>query len=235
MLPTSPASLPPPNRPARTDVESSALLALLHLADSALPVGGAAHSFGIESLIEAGFLDVENLEPFFIGYLEETGALEASYCARSAALANAAALNEWFGLNTELGARKLAREPRDASAVMGRRFLALAANMTGVELLRSAADRAREVHLTACFGLVAGALGLDGASACAAYLQQSITTLIACCQRLLPLGQTRAHQILWTLKPAILAAAAGGDTAFTPLLDVCAARHATLRSRLFIS
>jgi urease accessory protein UreF len=69
-----------------------------------------------------------------------------------------------------------------------------------------------------------------------------MTALIGCCQRLLPLGQTRAHQILWNLKPAILRAAQRGvatptaDTcAFTPLLDVSSARHASLHTRLFMS
>ena len=208
---------------------------MLHLSDSALPIGGAAHSFGVESLIDAELLNVENLEGFLAGYIEENGSLEARYCIRGWELARNHEVQDWFRLNVELGARKLAREPRDASAALGRRFLQLAANITGCQLVRSAAREDREVHLAACFGFVSGALDLDPEAAAAAYLQQSITTLIACCQRLLPLGQTRAQQILWNLKPAILGAAAGSETAFTPLLDVIAARHATLRTRLFIS
>jgi urease accessory protein len=216
-------------------VDSAKLLELLHLADSALPIGGAAHSFGLESMIDAELLDVENLESFFAGYLEETGAMEAFYCRRSCELAGVPDLEEWFRLNLELGARKPAREARDGSAAMGRRFLQLAANMTGSELLRSASFKNREVHLAACFGFVAGVLSFDADTAAAAYLQQSITSLVAACQRLLTLGQTQAHQILWNLKPAILFAAAGSETAFMPLLDVAAARHTTLRTRLFIS
>jgi urease accessory protein UreF len=54
------------------------------------------------------------------------------------------------------------------------------------------------------------------------------------------LGQTQAHQILWNLKPAILAAVERvGEPAltncFTPLPDVASARHATLYTRLFMS
>src|SRR5580658_1831752 len=179
------------------------LLQLQQLADSAFPIGGAAHSFGIEMLVEAGLLSTDTLATFLEDYLHETGSLEAAYCAASA---RSPAMTEWLAWNTELGARKLARESRDASAAMGRRFLRLAANISGEELLIAASELGAEVHLATCFGLAAGVFGIDADTAAAAYLQQSMTTLISACQRLLPLGQTQAHQILWNLKPAIIAA-----------------------------
>ena len=42
-------------------------LQLLHLADSALPVGAAAHSFGLESLVVENDLEVPDLLQFFTG------------------------------------------------------------------------------------------------------------------------------------------------------------------------
>jgi urease accessory protein len=230
--------------------ERLGLLCLQQFADSALPIGGAAHSFGLESLVDRGFLNPENLEQFLSDYLGEAGTLEASYCFASCKLACQAAderiLDQWSTWNAELGARKLARDSRDASSAMGRRFLRLAAQVSNISLLVSAArwitEREAEVHLAACFGLVAGAMELDADFATVAYLQQSMSTLVSCCQRLIPLGQTRAHQILWSLKPAILCAAEQGAQrpamsvdCFTPLLDIASARHPGLHTRLFMS
>jgi len=218
-----------------------ALLRLQQFADSALPIGGAAHSFGLESLVDAGLLNTENLEAFLEDYIQEVGVLEAAYCARSCELTRPQLLT-WFGWNLEFAARRPARESREASAAMGKRFLDLAARLSNSDLLWEAAERGSEVHLALCFGLTAGVLGVDPELAAAVFLQQSLTTLISCCQRLLPLGQTRAHEILWRLKPAIVEAARlGADTSpgdvfcFSPLLDIASARHPSLHTRLFIS
>jgi urease accessory protein len=215
-----------------------------------LPVGSAAHSFGLESLVSDGLLEPEGIEPFLVGYLEETGVLEAAFCSASCALARQGfdedSAGQWLLWNAELGARKLARESRDGSAALGRRFLDLAARVSEIPMLleahRNATNSGHELHLAPCFGLAAGAVGVDSELAASAYLQQSVTALVSCCQRLLPLGQTRAHQILWNLKPVLIEAAKHGNSTaparvscFTPLLEVASARHATLHTRLFIS
>jgi urease accessory protein len=225
----------------------AALLQLQQFADSALPIGGAAHSLGMETLVEAGLLSPTNIESFLRDYLEEAGAVEACYCAASCQLGRKGeSLERWMRWNAELSARKLARESREASTAMGKRFLLLAATVTDLAVLRAAMGMATgqnaPVHLAAGFGLAAGALEIEPEWAAAAYLHQSVATLLSCCQRLMALGQTRAQAILWNLKPDILRVAGRASVTSTasiesfPFLpELASARHPELHTRLFIS
>ncbi len=97
-----------------------ALLQLMQLADSALPVGAAAHSFGLETLVAEEYLEVTQLGPFLRDYLEEAGVVEGAFCRLGYRLAShtdrALFTAEWLALNEQLSAIKTARESRAASA-----------------------------------------------------------------------------------------------------------------------
>ena len=84
-------------------------LQLLQLADSALPIGATAHSFGLETLVEIGVLQVPTLEDFLRAHLQETGTLEAAFCRTAHNLAVSAEIQSWLDLNLRLSAFKPAR------------------------------------------------------------------------------------------------------------------------------
>ena len=205
-------------------MEEAAFLQLLQLADSALPVGGTAHSFGLETLANEEALTPADLAIFLNTYLEEGGALEAAFVRRAHKGADLTALS------AELTARKLARESREASLKLGRRFAELVNGMVEHSLLQT------NLHYCIAFGAAGAALAIPVDTVVLAYLNQSIAGLVSACQRLMPLGQAAASRILWNLKPAIVRASLTEEAAcFSPYLELASMRHGSLETRLFIS
>lgn len=225
-------------------------LRLLHLADSALPIGALAHSFGLESLATSDLLQTCDLLSFLQGYLEEAGTMEAVFCRASFQLAgdnsHEFSTRTWVEINDRFSAFRTARESRAGSASLGFNFLNAILGLGEFSILRDALNALKQsgilIHHCTAFGLASGVLGFEENSTVLAYLHQSVASLISACQRLLPLGQSAATRILWNLKPAIIAAsersAAGKieDVAcFMPMLDWSAMEHPALTTRLFIS
>ncbi len=233
-------------------IDQLAFLRLTQLADSALPIGSAAHSFGLETLVAEEVLTVEQLALFLQDYLEEAGLLEATYCRLGHRLTHAPDPQhfeqDWLTLNGKLSALKTARESRVASATLGRRFLQLLRNLDDHPTVQLALNTARatstEIHYCLAFGLAGGILEIAETATVLAYIQQTVLTLVSACQRLLPLGQSQASSIVWQLKSVMLDIAERSEVAaqqstehmvFTPLLDAASMRHPHLPTRLFIS
>jgi len=212
-----------------------ALLHLLQLSDSALPIGGTAHSFGLESLVANGTVSAATLGSFLRIRIAETLKLEAAFC-RQAGNTDGASLNS---LNRQLSARMAAREPRNASLALGRRFWKLFASLYESDL--PDADAALMHHAVA-FGAAAGCLAVSPGDATLAWMQQSITAALSAATRLLPIGQTDAQSLLWDLADDISAVSqslcsieALSVPSFAPALDIACMTHPALETRLFIS
>jgi urease accessory protein len=148
-----------------------AALRLMHLADSALPIGALAHSFGLESLVERELLKAYDLPEFFGGFLDEVGFLEAVFCREGWRLGSGAChqvrmpcadtaregsrrtvaesrrdatlAGSWLRLNERLSAMRPARESREGSASLGRNFLAAVAALEDLGTLREALEASK--------------------------------------------------------------------------------------------
>ena len=129
-----------------------------------------------------------------------------------------------------MSARKLARESREASLKLGRRFAELVNGMVEHSLLPT------NLHYCIAFGAAGAALDIPIDAVALAYLNQSIAGLVSACQRLMPLGQAAASKILWNLKPVIARISQSEEAAcFSPYLELASMRHGSLETRLFIS
>src|SRR6266568_6140793 len=96
-------------------IDSLTLLRLMQLADSALPIGAAAHSFGLETLVVEGWLSVERLEAFLRDYLEEAGALEGVFCLRGYQLGRQAISNNTAENSAQVVGESLAGSSDEAT------------------------------------------------------------------------------------------------------------------------
>lgn len=226
------------------------VLELLQLADSALPVGSLAHSFGLETLVFDGDIEFTarycpaSLRCYLEDALEESLLMDAVFCRVAhdrAHEGNSSARDPVSELNELVSALRLARESREASLSMGRRFAALAVALhPNPDLSRLAG--LNELHHSVAFGYTLGILGIGTDLTVGAYLHQCVLNIISAAQRLLPLGQVQASRIAWDLKPAILEAmektrsmSVSTVCSFAHLPDLASMRHPLLPTRLFIS
>jgi urease accessory protein len=195
-------------------------------------------------------LDAQSLASFLADYLTEVGVVEAVFWRGAYAIGaqwQEDSLTPWVVLNRRLSALRLARESRAASAALGRRFLALAADVTQRPTLALALQATRtasvECHHVTAFGLTSGVLALPQEGALLAYLHQTVVGLLAASQKLLPIGQSELVRLRWRLKET-LAMVVKHSSALdwrttppcaTPSLEVASMRHPGLPVRLFIS
>ena len=224
------------------------LLSLLHFADSALPTGGYAHSFGLETYCQAGLVrGREDLERFLEAMIEGSAgpcdATAAVSALRAAACEDLRACRE---VDETLEAMKPVKEFREASRQMGRQTLRVAAALTGESrLVRYAADVDKALapgHHAVAYGLAAAALGWEPQAVATAYLYSTTALLIGAALRLLSMGQMEGQRALWALHPVIervAREAAARDAAdlwsFAPGIEIAGIRHAALEMRLFRS
>jgi urease accessory protein len=218
------------------------LLQLLQLTDSAIPIGAAAHSFGMETLVEWEDITPASLQQFIRGCLMEQGVMEACYV--RAVFAARRVQGDTTELCRRLSSAKPARESREGSIAMGNRLLHLCQAFLQPDKWRTlaAAIDSRHTHYVIVFALICDSLGLDEDTTVCAFLQQGGAAMVSVAQRLMSLGQRQAAAIQWAMKPSILEAAGRSRTldyrttgAFLPLLEIGSMRHPRLETRLFVS
>ena len=170
-------------------------LRLLQLGDSALPIGGYSHSWGLEAAIERGTVrDAVGLEMWSRLYLREVlGPLEGvvvGAVVRSSECVEVANQLLWASISPPT--------LRLASRDMGEQLLSLAASWEwGSEVVaRIRACGATPCHHAVAFGCLASAAGASALDAVTLFLHQAAIGVISAGVRGVPIGHTHGQQIL---------------------------------------
>jgi urease accessory protein len=187
-------------------------LRLLQLADSALPIGGYTHSWGLEAALARGLVhDPESLERWTRQWLRRTlGPMEGVIVAASCRSAGARRWVDLLDYNERVEATTVPPSLRRASREMGDHLLALggtwAWGLQGVDRFRrSVPEGVRGWHHPVVFGLLGALTDAAPEDVLAAYLHQTALGMIGAGVRAIPVGHTHGQQVLAYLHDEILA------------------------------
>lgn len=238
---------------------------LLSLADSSLPVGGLAHSGGLEQYCQTPGLCPEKLESYLEFWLSESFVVEGSFCTAGFRLTSLtkpeipeglfSLHDKWKFLNDKFEALRVGRESRQASEKMGYRLIDLCRVILPVIStsfhLRPQGGSYEDPkiylppsgHYPLVFGYLGYLMGLEEFAVLVGFLNQAVQAQISAAQRLLPLGQIQATRIAWSLKLTITELArkimasprVTSPSSFAPMLDLATMNHPYLSMRLFLS
>lgn len=219
---------------------------LLQTSDSAFPVGGFAHSYGLEGMAQTGAIETPaQLETF----VRETWLPLLSHVdfplirlARSNAFNNDAL----FRLDQLAWACRATAESRQSQIQMGRQRLKLVADLSKHPRLLELAEAVEHDQWMAnwpvVWGVEAACLEFPEHQSMTAYTYQSLAGILAASTKLIRIGPTEVQHIIKRQEKFVGDAIRDSQKIseeeigwFTPLLDITGANHETAYSRLFIS
>jgi urease accessory protein len=224
---------------------------LFMLCDSALPIGGFSHSYGLETFIERDGKDVAGLLKAYIH--EELAKVDCPGFVLAYRFYRNGQLTDLIELDKTVNAMRIPREWREAGVQTGRRLLAISGVLqTGNKreeplIFKSFANMVQTAQIPGQYPVVAGVIsawrGIGLQEAILAFALSNVKNLISAAVRLVPLGQTEGLKIQVTLHSLILdichkalkvkdSEDLGG---FAPLLELAGIQHEHLYTRLFIS
>jgi urease accessory protein len=223
------------------------MLPLLHLCDSLFPIGGFAHSDGLESATSVGSIaDADALRDWLDVGLDDTfGRLEGPAVWRAWSMFHEEQWEALQELDEELTALRPSSSARRSSRAMGLRLLSTWQTLHPDARLAHAVTLARDGRLgpvlPIAFAAACASAGIERRMSVEAFAYTRLSATISAAMRLMPIGQTDAHALLArTLDrvPRVVDAIADRDAdpeSFTPALDVAVMTQQYLHSRLFRS
>jgi len=226
----------------------SSLLSYAQLLDSALPIGGFSHSFGLETFVQQNKVtSIQQLEQYITSQIHGSLVRLEGLAVKGVYLA-VAEDDLWrvclFDKIVHVG--RTPRESREGLQKMGKRLIKLGHTLYPEaelqKLEQAISQQGGYGTLPIVHAWVSYKLGVPLDDAVKGYLYTSLTTMVNSALRLMSLGQTEGQLLIRRMLAIIdqqwdivRDMPAEQLHTFTPAHDIRAMQHETLYSRLFMS